>query len=207
MKPGTINTQRAKGVETRQLILSTAMKIASTHGIQGITIGELAKTIGMSKSGLFAHFENKDNLQLEILKMASDHFVEKVLKPAFSKPKGLPRIRSLFENWMEYLNDDKYLPGGSIFIAASFELDDRPGLLKDFVQKSQNDLILNIEKSVQIAMDCGDFKPSTDKKEFAWKLYSFVLGFHHYKRMLHSEHAESLIHKAFEDLIKNNLAI
>lgn len=206
MKAAAQNSQRAKGIETRQLILSTAMKIASTHGIQGITIGELAKAIGMSKSGLFAHFENKDNLQLEILKMASDHFIDKVLKPAFSKPRGLPRIKALFQNWMDYLKDDKYLPGGSIFIAASFELDDRPGLLKDFVQKSQNDLILNIEKSVQIAMDCGDLKPSTDKEEFAWKLYSFVLGFHHYKRMLHSEQAESLIQKAFEDLIKNNLA-
>lgn len=193
-----------RGEATKKLILDTAMKIASTLGIQGITIGELAKAIGMSKSGLFAHFENKDNLQLEILKLASDNFVEKVMKPAFKQPRGVARIKALFENWMEFLRDDSSLPGGSIFIAASFELDDRPGLLKDFVQKTQNDLILNIEKTVQIAIDNGDLKPTTNKHEFAWKLYSFVLGFHHFKRMLNHPEAEGFIRKSVSDLIKEN---
>lgn len=195
-----------RGEERRQKILSTALKIASIHGLQGITIGELAKSIGMSKSGLFAHFENKDNLQLEILKLASDKFVERVLKPAFQKPQGLPRIEALFQYWLEYLNDKDFLPGGSVFVAASFELDDRPGTLKDFVQKSQKNLILNIEKAVQISMDCGHFKKTTNKKEFAWKFYSFVLGYHHFKRMLHCKHANDLIQNAFKDLVKNNMA-
>lgn len=202
--PPPPTSQKARGQETKQLILSKAMKIASTVGIQGITIGELAKSIGMSKSGLFAHFENKDNLQLEILKLASEFFVDRVLKPSFQQPKGLPRLKALFENWMLFLNDADSLPGGSIFIAASFELDDRPGLLKDFVQKSQNDLILNIEKCVQFAIECGHLNKNVNTTDFAWKLYSYVLGYHHFKRMLHSTESESLIRNAFNDLIEKN---
>jgi AcrR family transcriptional regulator len=206
MKTATAtNMQRSeRGQVTKRLILSTAMKIASTHGIEGVTIGELAKKIGMSKSGLFAHFENKDNLQLEILKMASDHFVENVMKPAFLKPRGLPRIEALFESWMNYLDDNSTLPGGSIFVAASFELDDRPGILKDFVQITQEQLILNIEKAVQLAIDEGHFKKTTNKKDFAWKMYSFVLGYHHYKRMLQNPGAKNFIQQAMKELIDLN---
>lgn len=179
------------------------MKIASIHGIQGITIGELAKKVGMSKSGLFAHFENKDNLQLEILRMATEHFVETVFKPAFKNPKGLPRIEAIVKNWILFLNDGSTLPGGSIFISASFELDDRPGVLKDFVQKTQNDLILNIEKAAQMAIDCKHLKSSTDKSDFAWKLYSYVLGYHHFQRMLHDPKAEKFLMNAVKELIEN----
>jgi AcrR family transcriptional regulator len=201
----TLALQRPpRGQETKKQILEEAMKIASTHGIQGITIGELAKKVGMSKSGLFAHFANKDNLQLQILNMASEHFVESVLKPAFKKEKGVPRLKALFNNWLIFLNDDSTLPGGSIFISASFELDDRPGALKDYVQKSQELLILNIEKAVQLAIECKHLKSTTNKSEFAWKLYSYVLGYHHFKRMLHNPKAEELIKNAFKELIEEN---
>lgn len=193
-----------RGLTTKKLILDEAMKIASVHGIQGITIGELAKKVGMSKSGLFAHFENKDNLQLEILRMATEHFVETVFKPAFKNAKGLPRIEAIVKNWISFLNDGSTLPGGSIFISASFELDDRPGVLKDFVQKSQNDLILNIEKAVQIAIDCKHLKSSTDKSDFAWKLYSYVLGYHHFQRMLHDPMAEKFLTNSVKELIEKN---
>ncbi len=193
-----------RGQTTKRLILEEAMKIASVHGIEGITIGELAKKVGMSKSGLFAHFENKDNLQLEILKMATDHFVEVVLKPSFKEPQGLARIEAIVDNWIKFLNDTATLPGGSIFISASFELDDRPGVLKDFVQKSQNDLILNIEKAVQIAIDCKHLKSNTDKNDFAWKLYSYVLGYHHFQRMLHNPKAEEFLRNAVRELINKN---
>lgn len=201
----TLALQRPqRGQSTKKQILEEAMKIASTLGIQGITIGELAKKVGMSKSGLFAHFANKDNLQLEILTMASEHFVETVFKPAFKKDVGIPRLEAMFNNWLIFLNDDSTLPGGSIFISASFELDDRPGVLKDFVQKSQELLILNIEKAVQLAIECKHLKPTTNKNEFAWKLYSFVLGYHHFKRMLHNPKAEELIKNAFKELIIRN---
>lgn len=194
----------SKGISTKKYILETATKIASTHGIQGITIGELAKATGMSKSGLFAHFETKDNLQLEILKLASDNFVEEVLVPAFKKPRGEDRLVSMFENWLAYLNDSSSLPGGSIFISASFELDDRPGELRDFVLKSQSDLINNIAKAARIAVEVGHFKKDLDTEEFAKKFYSFVLGYHHFKRMLRDEGADIFVRKAFCEIISES---
>ncbi len=191
----------SKGKSTKKQILDTAVRIASTFGIQGITIGKLAGATGMSKSGLFAHFEKKDNLQLEIMKLASENFVETVFIPAFKKQKGEERILAMFENWMSYLNDGQTLPGGSIFISASFELDDRPGELRSFVQKSQEDLIRNIAKAASLAIEVGDFRKDLNPDEFAKRLYSYVLGYHHYKRMLNHPDSDSFIRKAFCDLV------
>jgi AcrR family transcriptional regulator len=187
---------------TKVLILETALRIASCEGIGGLTIGELAKAVGMSKSGLFAHFKNKDDLQLQVLQLAVDRFVERVLRPAFFKPPGEARIVAMFENWFEHLNDESELPGGSLLIAASTELDDRPGVLRNFVQDSQKDLIRNIEKAAKIAVTAGDFRKNLDVEQFAWSLYSLVLGYHHFKRMLEDPKAELHLQRSFGGLMR-----
>ncbi len=188
--------------DTKSVILSTALKIASREGIEGLTIGELAKAVGMSKSGLFAHFNGKDHLQLLVLQAATDKFVDVVLRTAFKKPEGEPRILAMFENWLKHLNDEEELPGGSILIAASTELDDRPGSLRNFVQKAQKDLIQNIEKSAKIAVEVGHFRKDLDVEQFAWSLYSFVLGYHHFKRMLEDPKAELHVKRSFKGLME-----
>lgn len=208
MKPVTLTASftptalTPKGAATRENILDAALRIASQTGLAGLTIGHLAKEVGMSKSGLFAHFNSKDNLQLGVLERAADLFTLKVLRPAFQQPKGEPRLIGIFENWVQYLNDDS-LPGGSIFVAAGFELDDRPGVLRDYVQKAQRDLISNIEKAAQMAIAAGHFHPTCEASRFAWSLYSFVLGYHHSKRMLEDPRAEEHLRHAFEQLIES----
>jgi AcrR family transcriptional regulator len=189
-----------KGLSTRDNILDEAIKIASRDGLEGLTIGTLAERVGMSKSGLFAHFKSKDALQLSVLERAADLFTTKVLMPAFKESRGEPRILALFENWIRFLNDEG-LPGGSIFVAASFELDDRPGVLRDYVQKAQRDLIENLEKSAEFAIEEGHFSRSVDVGHFAWTLYSFVLGYHHSKRMIEDPNAESHLRAAFQGLL------
>jgi AcrR family transcriptional regulator len=191
-----------KALNTKTVILDTAMKIASRWGIEGLTIGELAKAVGMSKSGLFAHFGGKDQLQLDVLKSATENFVEAVMKPAFTEPRGEPRIRAMVKNWIEHLNDEAALPGGSILIAASIEVDDKPGPLRDFVQKSQTDLMKNIERAAQIAVDEGHFRADLDVEQFAWSLYSFVLGYHHFKRMLEDPKADLHFKRSFGGLLE-----
>jgi AcrR family transcriptional regulator len=171
-------------------------------GLDGLTIGRLAKDVGMSKSGLFAHFRSKDNLQLEVLNRAAELFTEKVLRPAFKLQKGEPRLHGIFENWVRYLNDDS-LPGGSIFVAAAFELDDRPGVLRDYVQKAQRDLLSNIEKAAQMAIELGHFHKTCEASRFAWSLYSYVLGYHHSKRMVEDPRAEEHLRYAFEQLLES----
>jgi AcrR family transcriptional regulator len=187
---------------TKTLILDVALKIASRDGIEGLTIGELAKAVGMSKSGLFAHFGGKDQLQLSVLQLAVQRFVDIVMRPAFSSPRGEPRIQAMFKSWLEHLNDREALPGGSVLIAASIELDDRPGLLRDFVQNAQRDLISNIEKAAKMAVDEGHFRKDLDIELFAWSMYSFVLGYHHFKRMLEDPKAELHLKRSFRSLME-----
>ena len=198
----TDSTPLPTASKTRKTILQTALKIASREGIEGLTIGELAKAVGMSKSGLFAHFGNKDQLQLAVLKLATENFVNTVMRPAFSEPRGEPRLQAMMANWLDHLNDRKALPGGSILIAASTELDDRPGVLRDFVQTAQKDLIHNIEKAATMAVEEGHFRCDLDIEQFAWSMYSFVLGYHHFKRMLEDPKAELHLKRSFKGLIE-----
>lgn len=200
-------TTASKGRQTRLQILDAALAVASRDGLSGLTIGELAKSVGMSKSGLFAHFRTKDALELAVLEAAVDRFVSTVFKPAFEKARGEPRIQALVENWLGFLNgtlesSHSKLPGGSVLISASFELDDRPGPARDFVQKAQRDLITNIEKSARIAVDEGHFRSDLDCEQFAWSLYSFVLGFHHFSRMLNDPKAEFHLMRSVKGLLK-----
>jgi len=193
--------QVAVASQTKALILDAAVKIASRDGIDGLTIGELAKAVGMSKSGLFAHFKGKDQLQLEVLQKARDQFVDVVLRPAFKFSRGEPRVKAMLKNWLEHLNDDGTLQGGRILIAASIELDDRPGPLRDFAKNVQKDLITNVEKAARIAVDEGHFRKDLDVELFAWSMYSHVLGYFHFKRMLDDPKADLHLKRAFNTLL------
>ncbi len=197
-----LKIDNTKSANTKALILDTAVKIASREGIEGLTIGELAKAVGMSKSGLFAHFGGKDQLQLEVLRQATERFVDVVMKPAFRAPRGEPRLKEMFKNWFDHLNDEMALPGGSILISASVELDDRPGALRDFVQKAQKDLIANVERAAQLAVEEGHFRKDLDVEQFAWSMYSFVLGYHHFNRMLEDPKAELHLKRSFKALLE-----
>lgn len=191
-----------KGRETRAQILDVALKIASREGLTGLTIGELAKAVGLSKSGLFAHFAGKDALQLAVLEAAVARFVEQVMRPSFAKPRGEPRLKALVENWLRFLNGTSSQPGGSVLIGASVELDDRPGPLRDFVQNAQRELITNIEKAARISVAEGHFRADLDVEQFAWSLYSFVLGYHHFARMLEDPKAEVHLLRSVRGLFK-----
>lgn len=196
---GTTSDRSARN--TRALILDAALRIVSREGLEGLTIGDLAKSVGMSKSGLFAHFGGKDQLQLSVLELVRDLFVDTVMRPAFKAPRGLPRVEALFENWLHHLNDSENLPAGQILIAASIELDDRPGALRDFVQKVQKDLIANIEKAARLAVEEKHLRSELNIELFAWSLYSFVLGYHHFKRMLEDPKAALHLRQSFNELI------
>src|SRR4051812_33343447 len=120
----------SKGFGTRDRILDQAVRIASLEGLEGVTGGELAGGLGLSKSGLFAHFGSKDSLLVQVLETASARFLELVLRPALKAPRGEPRVIALFERWLIWAEPTN-LPGGCIFVAAAVELDDHPGPLRD----------------------------------------------------------------------------
>ncbi len=189
----------AKGEETRERILQHALAIASEVGFEGLSIGELAKAADMSKSGLFAHFDSKEDLQLQALAAARRSFLETVISPALREPRGEPRIRRLFELWLIW-EEGRVTPGGCPFIVASYEYDDRPGPVRDAVVSAQRDWVDTVATAAQIAVDEGHFRADLDTGQFAFEMYGIFLAFHLFHRLLGDPDAERRARSAFERL-------
>src|SRR5687768_1369182 len=159
------------------------MAVASAEGLKGLSIGDLAKRVGMSKSGLFAHFTSKEELQLEVLRLAIERFVDNVVAPALRAPRGEPRLRSIFEHWLGW-ERAQFQPGGCIFMATANELDDRPGPLRDRLVASQRDWLQALATAARIAVEEGHFRRDLDAQQLAHDLYAVMLAFHHFSRLL-----------------------
>ncbi len=194
----------AKGATTRGLILDRALAVASTLGLEGLSIGGLAKEVGMSKSGLFAHFRSKEELQTQVLQTAVDRFIETVVAPALRQPRGEKRVRALFDCWLDWDGTTCWLPGGCLFIASAIELDDRPGPLRDFLVSAQRDWLEALANAARIAIEEGDFRTDLDTAQFAYELYSIALSYHHFERLLRDPRARERAASAFEDLIRKS---
>jgi AcrR family transcriptional regulator len=192
----------SKGQQTREAVLEAAVAAASTTGLSAISIGELARTVGMSKSGLFAHFESKENLQIEVLRSAVAHFIAEVVAPALRKPRGEARVRALFENWFAW-SSNPAMPGGCLFIAAASELDDQPGPVRDYLVASQRDWLGALSQAIRIAMDEGEFRKDLDPDQLAHDLYSILLAYHHFSRLLHMRGARERAFRTFEQLMES----
>jgi len=190
-----------KGSETRDRILKHAMAIASEVGFEGLSIGELAKAADMSKSGLFAHFDSKEDLQLQALAAASRSFLDNVITPALREARGEPRIRALFDRWLIW-EEGRVTPGGCPFVTASWEYDDRPGPVREAVVAVQQDWVEAIATAARIAIDESHFRDALDTKQFAFDLYGIFLSFHLFHRLLREQTAGDMAHSAFERLIE-----
>jgi AcrR family transcriptional regulator len=190
----------SKGDESRATILSTAVRLASQVGIEGITLGGLATELHRSKSGLFAHFASKESLQIATLEFASQRFVEVVIKPSFAEQRGEPRIRSLFERWLAWAQDEDEHTG-CVFVSAAAELDDRPGSVRDRLVSIERDWLDTISKAVEIAVKEGHLRKNLDAEQFAFELHAIMLGYHHSSRLLRERDAARRAHDAFARLL------
>jgi AcrR family transcriptional regulator len=190
-----------KGDRTRETILTHALALATRIGLEGLTIGRLAEDLHMSKSGLFAHFRSKEALQLAALRMASARMVEEVVRPALVVPRGEARVRALFERWLAW-EQSPTLPGGCPFLAASFELDDRPGPVRDFVVQTLRDWSDMLAGAARIAVQEGDFRPDLDVEQFAYGCQGIGLAFVHASRLLRDPIARRRADLAFEALVR-----
>ena len=190
-----------KGEETRAAILDRAVGLASRIGLEGLSIGGLAGETGLSKSGLFAHFDSKQNLQLEVLRTSAERFVAQVLSPALKKPRGVPRIRALFESWLSW---SRSMPGGCFFVAAANELDDQPGPLRDQLVAYQRDWIGALATAARIAVQERQFKKNLDATQFAYDFYSILLAYHHFSRLMSYRDAEARARRSFERLLESS---
>jgi len=190
----------SKGEATRAAILAHATRLASRVGLGGLSIGRLASDLDLSKSGLFAHFQSKEALQIQVLETAAAQFVQTIVKPALAAPRGEPRLRAFFERWLAWAKSQK-MPGGCLFVAAAVELDDRPGKLRNrlvTLQKEWLDLIANVVRS---GIGERKFRSDLDPEQFAHDLYAVMLGYHHASRLLKDPRAEARAASAFESLL------
>ena len=190
----------AKGEETRDRIIRHALQLSSAEGLEGLSIGVLASDLGLSKSGLFAHFGSKEELQVAVLKLVAERFEREVLQPAFRAPRGEPRIRRIFDRWMDWMTDAAQ--GGCPFVDASFELDDKvDSRPRGYLVTAQRQLLAALARAAQIAKEEGHFRPDLDTDQFAFELDGVMLSFSHWKRLLRDSRAESRARGAFERLI------
>lgn len=192
----------SKGEDTGQHIVRGGLREASRIGLTHLTIGGLAAALDMSKSGLYAHFRSKENLQLAILDFAAEHFRQTVILPALAEPAGLPRVRAIVERWMGWAGHADYaLPGGCVFAAAATELDDAPdGPVRDRLagyHATFHDVLHRIHRSAVAAGDLAD----TDSADFAHELYALMLGYHFAARLARDPEAAARTWRAVERLL------
>jgi AcrR family transcriptional regulator len=189
-----------KGELTRQAILDRAAKLASVDGLRGLTIGKLADELGLSKSGLFAHVRSKEALEVLVVELAGERFVETVVKPALAAPRGEPRLRAIFERWLRWPQLSE-LPGGCFFVAAAAELDDRPGPARDKLVGLQRDWIEFIANTTRASIKEGHFRAEVEPEGLAHDFYGIMLACHHAHRLLADPKAVARARAAFERLL------
>ena len=190
----------AKGNTTRARIVETALRAASVDGLEGISLGKVAGDIGMSKSGLFAHFDSKEALQVDVIEAAAEKFAAVVVVPALSAPRGEPRLRALFEHWLKWEQNES-LPGGCVFMHATAELDDRPGPVRDALVRQQRLWLDTLAKAVRLTIDAGHFRPDVDPSLFAFQLYGIVVAYYHASRLFRDPAAKEHAERAFDAVV------
>jgi AcrR family transcriptional regulator len=193
--------QVTKGPATRDRIVEAALRVASVEGLEGISLSRVAADVGMSKSGLFAHFLSKEQLQVDVIAAASAKFAEIVVRPALAEPRGEPRLRSLFEHWLTWERHES-LPGGCVFMHAAAELDDHPGPARDALVASQRQWLSTIARAVRICIEAGHFRSDLDPEQFAFQTYGLVLGFYNARRLLQDPTAEARVRRAFDEMVR-----
>lgn len=189
-----------KGEDTKRTILDAGLKMATQLSLESVTIGNLAKATLLSKSGLFAHFQSKENLQLEILKFAGELFGDRVILPALKEKAGIARIQALVKNWIEWSSQ---ITGGCIFVSSSTEFADRPGKVHDFIIRQQEMWVGSLRRFARAAIRVGDFRKNIDCDQFAFDLYSLLLGFHYYDKLLNKAETRKHHETALERLLDN----
>jgi AcrR family transcriptional regulator len=197
-KPPAKPSARAlhKGQQTRAAILEAALAQASHMGLEGLSIGALAEVTQMSKSGVFAHFGSREELQISVIREYHARFEEEVFFPAIQEPRGLPRLRALFERWVRRVSVE--LDSGCIYISGAVEFDDRPGPVRDALAGMVQAWHAALERAIAMAVDAGELRPDTDPTQMLFEVHGLILALHHDARFLRTPGALDRARAGFE---------
>ena len=188
-----------KGRQTRAAILDAALALASEIGLEGLSIGVLASVTGMSKSGVFAHFGSREELQISVVREYHSKFEEEVFAPALRAPRGLPRLRALFDRWLRRVSIE--VDSGCIYISGAVEFDDRPGPVRDALLAMVQTWQAALERAILAAVSEGHLRRDTDPQQLLFEMHGLVLALHHDARFLRYPGAEGRARVAFARLL------
>jgi len=180
--PTTRDGRLIRGARTRAAVLDAAVSLATVHGLDGLSLARLADTLGVSKSGLFAHWRSKEELQLAAVERAREQVIEQVVRPALHAPRGVRRLWALHDNRMRFYAEG-VLPGGCFFAGAAFEFDVRPGAVRDRLAAVLDEWIGLLRGLAQQAIDVGDLRPDTDPEQLAFEIDALGLAVIHHDRL------------------------
>ncbi|WP_439609466.1 TetR/AcrR family transcriptional regulator [Hydrogenophaga sp.] len=189
-----------KGQQTKAAIVDAALGLATQIGLEGLSIGALAEVMQMSKSGVFAHFGSREELQISVVREYHTRFEEEVFYPAMGAPRGLPRLRALFDNWMKRTSVE--IDSGCIYISGAVEFDDRPGPVRDALASSVNTWLSAMRRAVEIAIEEGHLAAGTDAAQMAFEIHAQILALHYEARFLRSPDSVRRALQAFEGIVE-----
>jgi AcrR family transcriptional regulator len=191
-----------KGQQTRAAILEAALGLASHMGLEGLSIGALAELMQMSKSGVFAHFGSREELQISVVREYHARFEEEVFFPAIAGPRGLPRLQDLFERWVRRVSVE--LDSGCIYISGAVEFDDRPGPVRDALAQMVRAWHGALERAIGMAIAEGHLAPSTDPAQMLFEIHGLILALHHDARFLRNPGVLDRARTGFDRVLANH---
>jgi len=188
-----------KGQQTKTAIVDVALSLATQMGLEGLTIGAVAEMAGMSKSGVFAHFGSREELQISVIREYHHRFEQEVFYPVLLLAKGLPRLRALFANWMQRTSAE--IDSGCLYISGAAEFDDRPGPVRDALASSVQTWMTALHRAVRLSVEQGDLAKQTDAAQMAFEIHGLILACHYEARFLKSKTALGLAQRSFEHIL------
>ena len=190
-----------KGQQTKAAIVEAALSLATHVGLEGLSIGALADACKMSKSGVFAHFGSREELQISVIKEYFRVFEQEVFFPALQQERGLKRVTGLFENWMKRVAVE--LDSGCIFISGAVDFDDRPGPVHDALAQSVRVWLNGMKRAITQAKELGQLDPQTDEDQIIFEIHGLILALHYDARFLKNPGSIARAHKGFDQIIRN----
>ena len=188
-----------KGQQTKQAIVDAALGLAAQIGLEGLSIGALAEVTQMSKSGVFAHFGSREELQISVIREYYARFADEVFFPAMEEARGVPRVRALFANWMKRVAVE--IQSGCIFISGAVAFDDQPGPVRDALASSVKTWLAALHRAVVQAKEEGQLNEDADEEQMAFEIHGLILAVHYEARFLKNPGATERANKGFENIL------
>jgi AcrR family transcriptional regulator len=204
-QPATVRSHRAapgqpKGQQTKASIVRAALALAEQLGLEGLSIGAVAERMAMSKSGVFAHFGSREELQLSVVAEYERLFTQEVFEPALALPRGLPRMHAMFDNWVKRVAQE--IESGCLFISGAVEFDDRPGPVREALVRAVQAWLAALARAVQQATQAGHLSAQGQEEQMVFEIHGLILALHFEARFLNKPGALMRARQGFEHVLQ-----